>query len=70
MTMRVMLACLLIGLVSTAPAAKTFRWSSQGDAATHDPHAQNEGVNNQINGQIYEQLLLSLIHISEPTRPY
>ncbi len=57
MTMRAMLACLLIGLVPTAAAAKTFRWSSQGDAATHDPHAQNEGVNNQINGQIYEQLL-------------
>ena len=28
-----------------------------GRCATHDPHAQNEGVNNQINGQIYEQLL-------------
>ena len=37
--------------------AKTLRWASQGDIATHDPHAQNESFNNQFNGQIYEQLL-------------
>ncbi len=37
--------------------AKTLRWSSAGDIATHDPHAQNESFNNQFNGQIYEQLL-------------
>ena len=36
---------------------KTLRWSSQGDIATHDPHAQNESFNNQFNGQIFEQLL-------------
>ncbi len=36
---------------------KTLRWSSQGDAATNDPHAQNESFTNQFNGQIYEQLL-------------
>lgn len=47
----------LLSLLSLPATAKTLRWSSQGDAATHDPHAQNEGVNNQINGQIYEQLL-------------
>ena len=38
--------------------AKTLRWASQGDIATHDPHAQNESFNNQFNGQIYEQLLV------------
>ena len=36
---------------------KTLRWSSEGDVATHDPHAQNESFTNQFNGQIYEQLL-------------
>jgi peptide/nickel transport system substrate-binding protein len=51
------MALLLVPVLSLPVVAKTFRWSSQGDAATHDPHAQNEGVNNQINGQIYEQLL-------------
>ncbi len=46
-------------LLAVAPwvDAKTLRWSSQGDIATHDPHAQNESFNNQFNGQIYEQLL-------------
>ena len=44
--------------IGTAAAdAKTLRWASQGDIATHDPHAQNESFNNQFNGQIYEQLL-------------
>ena len=37
--------------------AKSLRWASQGDVATHDPHAQNESFNNQFNGQIYEQLI-------------
>ena len=45
--------------IGTAGAdAKTLRWASQGDIATHDPHAQNESFNNQFNGQIYEQLLV------------
>ena len=47
--------------VAIGPAelgAKTLRWASQGDIATHDPHAQNESFNNQFNGQIYEQLLV------------
>ncbi len=46
-----------IGVASTGLHAKTLRWASQGDASTHDPHAQNESFNNQFNGQIYEQLL-------------
>ena len=45
--------------IGTAGAdAKSLRWASQGDIATHDPHAQNESFNNQFNGQIYEQLLV------------
>jgi peptide/nickel transport system substrate-binding protein len=56
-TVRITLVCLLLALTVAMAQARTLRWSSQGDAATHDPHAQNEGVNNQINGQIYEQLL-------------
>ena len=41
---------------SAVVQSKTLRWSSQGDAATLDPHAQNESFTNQFNGQIYEQL--------------
>lgn len=46
------------GLAAGLVQAKTLRWASQGDIATHDPHAQNESFNNQFNGQIYEQLVL------------
>ena len=35
---------------------KTLRWSSQGDAATLDPHSQNESLTNGINIQVYEPL--------------
>ena len=35
----------------------TFRWSSQGDYLSADPHAQNEGTNNLINDQIFERLV-------------
>ena len=37
--------------------AKTFRWASQGDVLTMDPHAQNEGLNNSIADHIYEPLV-------------
>jgi peptide/nickel transport system substrate-binding protein len=37
--------------------AQTLRWASQGDAQTMDPHSQNEGLTNQINGQVYETLV-------------
>ena len=33
-----------------------LRWSSQGDYLSADPHAQNEGLNNNINDFIYERL--------------
>ncbi len=51
---------LLIGLMATALAsgasAQTLRWASQGDSQTMDPHSQNEGLTNMVNGQIYERL--------------
>ena len=37
--------------------AQTLRWASQGDALTMDPHSQNEGLTNAINGQVYEKLV-------------
>jgi peptide/nickel transport system substrate-binding protein len=36
--------------------AKHFRWSSQGDASTMDPHANNETFNNNQNSLVYEYL--------------
>ena len=49
---------LTLGLLTTAPAqARTLRWASQGDALTMDPHAQNEGLTNSMNGQVYERLV-------------
>ncbi|MDP1648362.1 MAG: ABC transporter substrate-binding protein [Rubrivivax sp.] len=42
---------------SAAAQAQTLRWASQGDPQTMDPHAQNEGLTNQINGQVYEGLV-------------
>ena len=45
-------------LVNIVPAeAKNFRWSSQGDAATLDPHSQNETFNNGVNNLVYEYLV-------------
>ncbi len=48
------LTLLLLG--SATSSAQTLRWASQGDALTMDPQAQNEGLNNAINGQVYERL--------------
>ncbi len=51
---------LLVGVLTLglcAPAlAQVFRWASQGDPLTMDPQAQNEGLTNNLNGQIYERL--------------
>jgi peptide/nickel transport system substrate-binding protein len=50
-------ALLVCAALAAGPAgAKAFRWASQGDFLTADPHAQNEGINNQINQQVYERL--------------
>jgi len=48
----VCVACAFMGNVH----AVVFRWSSQGDFLTADPHAQNEGLNNLINDHVYEHL--------------
>lgn len=49
-------ALLTVGFDPTAEA-KTFRWSSQGDILTMDPHSQNEGLNNTFASYIYEPLV-------------
>ena len=40
-----------------AQAAKTLRWSGQGDALTFDPHAQNETPTIAALIQVYESLV-------------
>ena len=56
MNMRILLTCVALFFLSCATDAKNFRWSSQGDAATLDPHSQNETFNNGINNLVYETL--------------
>ncbi len=52
-------ASLVALAVATAPATaeNVFRWTSQGDALTLDPHAQNEGPTGDMNGRMYESLV-------------
>jgi peptide/nickel transport system substrate-binding protein len=54
--MRAFLLCLFLALWLPADA-KHLRWASQGDAASLDPHAQNEGLTNTMNAMVYERLL-------------
>ncbi len=54
--MRIVALCLAL-LLSLAAPAKNFRWASQGDASSMDPHAQNENVTNQLSAMVYENLL-------------
>jgi peptide/nickel transport system substrate-binding protein len=57
MSCRVWLASLAFAFLSPGPVeAATLRWSSQGDYLSADPHAQNEGLNNNINDEIFERL--------------
>ncbi len=51
------LALALAAGVPAAEAKNTLRWSSQGDALTADPHAQNEGPTNSFNLTVHEPLL-------------
>jgi peptide/nickel transport system substrate-binding protein len=51
------LCILLLALACGAVQAKPFRWASQGDPQTIDPHSQNELLTNAINGQMYETLV-------------
>ena len=57
--MRMLRICIALFMLATmAPAdARNFRWSSQGDAATLDPHSQNETFNNGINSLVYDTLV-------------
>jgi peptide/nickel transport system substrate-binding protein len=53
---RNLLAGTAMAFAVLAPA-QNFRWASQGDATSLDPHAQNENVTNQVNALVYESLL-------------
>ncbi|HZO00849.1 MAG TPA: ABC transporter substrate-binding protein [Burkholderiales bacterium] len=57
--MRRVWAIAAVGLIifSLAAEARPFRWASQGDLQTMDPHSQNELLTNSINGQVYEALV-------------
>ena len=54
--MKAFAAVLALVFVTGTTAAQTLRWASAGDPQTMDPHAQNEGLTNAINGQVYEGL--------------
>lgn len=51
------LAVLAAWMFTLPVSAQTLRWSSRGDPLTMDPHAQNEGLTNSMNGQVYETLV-------------
>jgi len=55
--MRTLLFCLALCLSLAAPA-KNFRWSSQGDVVTQDPHGQDETFTKSFNAMIYERLIM------------
>jgi len=55
--MKKILCALALTLGATAVTAQTLRWASQGDPQTMDPHSQNEGLTNMMNGQVYETLV-------------
>ncbi|WP_088279270.1 ABC transporter substrate-binding protein [Ideonella sp. A 288] len=56
---RVLQTCIAVAALAMAAAApaQTFRWASQGDPQTMDPHSQNEGLTNSMNQQVYERLV-------------
>jgi peptide/nickel transport system substrate-binding protein len=56
-TATVLAAAAVVAFTAAPVAAKTLRWSSQGDILTMDPHAQNEGLNNSVSDHIYEPLV-------------
>ena len=51
------LFCAALALLNGPAQAQTLRWASQGDPQTMDPHSQNEGLTNAMNGQVYEVLI-------------
>ncbi|TAG01529.1 MAG: ABC transporter substrate-binding protein [Betaproteobacteria bacterium] len=50
-------AALSAALISAGSIATPLRWASAGDPLTMDPHSQNEGLTNSMNGQVYETLM-------------
>jgi len=46
----------IIAASALCAEAAVFRWSSQGDYLSADPHAQNEGLNNALNDSVFERL--------------
>jgi peptide/nickel transport system substrate-binding protein len=50
-------AAICLSLSAMSVDAKLFRWASQGDVATQDPHAQDEAFTKSINNMVYERLL-------------
>src|SRR5688500_118985 len=51
------IAALSLAIACEAAEGRAFRWASQGDPQTIDPHSQNELLTNSINGQMYETLV-------------
>src|SRR5438876_8749702 len=51
------IATLALAVAFSAADARPFRWASQGDPQTIDPHSQNELLTNSVNGQMYETLV-------------
>ena len=58
MAFRALLTAFILVFGVNAADAKDFRWTSQGDSATMDPHSQNESFNNGINNMVYEYLAM------------
>jgi peptide/nickel transport system substrate-binding protein len=56
MRLQALFACLAF-ILSSAAGAATFRWASQGDVATQDPHAQDEGFTKANNALVYDRLM-------------
>lgn len=57
---RIFMTAAVAATVAMTPmmaSAKTFKWTSQGDILTLDPHSQNEGLNIAANLYVYEPLV-------------
>ena len=53
-----LLAALAVSTASMVADAKTLRWAGRGDPQTMDPYSQNENLTNNINGLIYDTLVM------------
>src|SRR5258708_35770222 len=51
------IVALVLAAAFSAADARPFRWPSQGDPQTIDPHSQDELLTNSVNGQMYETLV-------------